>query len=107
MADQDPITLNTLHEDLQAGFAEVKGELRDLKVALVAGFHNMPSREGQEEMVRLLRENNRLQEERFAQLDGRIRDQHLEVLNALRAMAEGIATLSGDIKGRGPWRSSS
>jgi hypothetical protein len=49
-------------------------------------------------MVRLLRENNRLQEERFSQLDVRIREQHLEIQQALRAMIDGQRSLSTDIK---------
>src|SRR5438128_6851997 len=95
------ITLNTLHEDLTAGFGEMRagftdlkatlatgfGEMRagftDLKAALVAGFRGLPSRESSEEMVRLLREGNRLQETRFAQLDVRIREQHLETQQVL------------------------
>lgn len=96
------VILNTLHEDLQAGFSEVKGELRfgfaDLKAAFVTGFRNMPSRESQEEMVRLLRENNRLQEERLTQLDIRIREQHLEVQLTLRALTDAVGTLTGEVR---------
>src|SRR5947207_5472679 len=80
MAERHPqdVTLSTLHEDLTAGFAEMrtgfedlKGEMRsgfadlgsgvaDLKTTLIAGFRSLPSRESSEEMVRLLREGNRL-----------------------------------------------
>jgi hypothetical protein len=49
-------------------------------------------------MVRLLREGNRLQEERFAQLDSRIREQHVEVQHALHAMAEGIGNLAAEVR---------
>lgn len=110
--DREEITLSTLHEDLREGFA-------DLKVTLAAGFRSLPTREDSQEMVRLLREGNRLQEERLTQLDLRIREQHLELQNVLRALAEGqraliegqralhediralIARLDALIKGRG------
>ena len=74
MAEGNPdVTLETLHDDLTAGFADLKGELRtgfaDLKVTLIAGFRSLPGREASEEMIRLLREGNRIQEERFTQLD--------------------------------------
>lgn len=119
----EDVTLNTLHDDLtvgfagmRTGFAELKDEMRsgfgDLKVTLVAGFRSLPGRESSEEMVRLLREGNRLQEERCTQLDLRIREQHLEtqqVLHAIvegqrllvdgqRALVEGQQSLSADIK---------
>ena len=112
--DRDDATLYTLHEDLTAGFAEMralqvdltagfvdmrsgitdlKGEIRsgfgDLKATLIAGFRGLPSRESSEEMVRLLREGNRLNEERFTQLDLRIREQHFETQQVLRALVEG------------------
>jgi hypothetical protein len=84
--DRRDATLDTLHDDLTAGFADLKGEMRtgfadlkaemrsgftdlkgemqsgfaDLKTTLVAGFRSLPSRESSEEMVRLLREANRL-----------------------------------------------
>lgn len=69
------VTLNTLHEDLtggfvdlrervQTGFADLRGEMRagfsDLRTTLVTGFASLPTRESSEEMVRLLREANRL-----------------------------------------------
>ncbi len=89
----EDVSLKTVHEDLRSGFADVKGEVRagfaDLKVTLITGFQNLPTRESSEEMVRLLRENNRLQEERFSQLDVRIREQHLEIQQALGAMIDG------------------
>ena len=112
----DDVTLHTLHEDLtagftemRAGFADLKGEMRsgfgDLKATLIAGFRGLPTRESSEEMVRLLREGNRLNEERFTQLDLRIREQHFEtqqVLHALvdgqRLLVEGQRSLSADIK---------
>jgi hypothetical protein len=49
---------------MRTGFADLKGEMRagfgDLKATLVAGFRSLPSRESSDEMVRLLRERNRL-----------------------------------------------
>lgn len=72
MARRGPenVTLNTLHEDLKGGFADLRTEMRagfaDLKATLVTGFRSLPSRESSEEMIRLLREGNRLQEERLA-----------------------------------------
>ena len=106
------ITLNTLHEDLTAGFGEMRAGFTDLKATLVAGFRGLASRESSEEMVLLLREGNRLQETRFAQLDVRIREQHLEtqqvlhalvegqhsLLEGLRALANEVRNLSADIK---------
>ena len=136
MAEHHPqdVTLSTLHEDLTAGFAEMrtgfedlkgemrsgfadlKGEMRsgfaDVKTTLIAGFRNLSSRESSEEMVRLLREGNRVQEERFTQFDLRSREQHLEVQQTLhatvegqrllvegqRSLVEGQRSLSADIK---------
>ncbi|PYO57455.1 MAG: hypothetical protein DMD83_09115 [Candidatus Rokuibacteriota bacterium] len=99
------MTLGTLHEDLTAGFAEMRSGFADLKVTLVTGFRSLPSRESSEEMVRLLREGNRLHEERFTQLDLRIREQHLEtqqilhaVVEGQRQLIEGQRGLSADIK---------
>src|SRR6267143_520702 len=84
------VTLSTLHEDLTAGFgemragftdlkAEVRSGVTDLKTTLIAGFRGLASRESVEEIVRLLREANRLNEERFSQLDVRTREQSLGV----------------------------
>jgi len=87
------ITLNTLHEDLTAGFGEMRAGFTDLKATLVAGFRGLASRESSEEMVLLLREGNRLQETRFAQLDVRIREQHLETQQVLHALVEGQRVL--------------
>lgn len=89
---RENVTLDTLHKDLQVGFSDLKGEVRgdlaDLKATLVTGFRSLPTRESSEEMVRLLREGNRIHEERFTQLDVRIREQYLEIQQVLRAMAE-------------------
>ena len=99
----EDVTLGTVHQDLQAGFADLKGEVRsgfvdlkgemrsgfgDMKATMIAGFRGMPTREQSDEMIRLLREGNRHQDERFAQLDARIREQHLETQHVLRALAE-------------------
>jgi len=100
------VTLHTLHEDLtalhedltagfgemRAGFTDLKAEVRsgvaDLKTTLITGFRGLASRESVEEIVRLLREANRLNEERFSQLDVRCRDQQLETQQVLHALAE-------------------
>jgi hypothetical protein len=86
--ERPDVTLDTLHQDLTAGFGEMRAGFADLKTTLIAGFRSLPSRESSEEMVRLLRESHRLQAERFAQLDVRIREQHLEVQQILRTLAE-------------------
>jgi hypothetical protein len=120
MPDGTPeVTLVTVHDDLIVGFGDLKGEVRagfadlkdemrtgfadlkdemrtgfaDLKGTLVAGFRSLPSRESSEEMVRLLRESNRLNEERFTQLDVKIREQHLETQQVLHALVEGQRAL--------------
>ena len=96
----DDVTLDTLHEDLTAGFAEMrsgfadlKGEMRsgfaDVKTTLITGFRSLPTRESSEEMVRLLREGNRLNEQRFARLDLRVREQHFETQQVAHAIVEG------------------
>lgn len=72
----------------------MRGGFTDLKATLVAGFRSLPSRESSEEMVRLLRESNRLQEERFTRIDLRSREQHLETQQVLHALAEGQRALT-------------
>ena len=89
----DDVTLVTLHEDLTTGFADLKTAMTtgfaDLKTTMIAGFRSLPTRESSEEMVRLLREGNRLNEQRFTQLDLRIREQHFETQQVLHAVVEG------------------
>lgn len=46
------VSLSTIHGDLKSGFTDLKG-------TLIRGFQSLPTRESSEEMVRLLRENNR------------------------------------------------
>jgi hypothetical protein len=99
----DDITLLTLHEDLTAGFADMRSGVADmrsgfadLKTTLIVGFRSLPTRESSEEMVRLLREGNRLNEERFTQLDLRIREQHFETQQALHALVEDQRLLRED-----------
>jgi hypothetical protein len=98
-----------LRTEMRAGFADLKTEMRagftDLKTTLVVGFRSLPTRESSEEMVRLLREGNRLHEERFTQLDVRIREQHLEtqqvlhaVVDGQRVLLEGQQSLTGEIR---------
>lgn len=101
MSDPEPneVTLTTIHEDLNNGFAEVKTALADVKTTLVTGFRSIATRESTEEMVRLLREHNRLQEERLTHLDVRIREQHVDLQQAVRALIEGQQALHQDIQG--------
>jgi hypothetical protein len=98
-----------LRTEMRAGFTDLRTEMRggftDLKTTLVVGFRSLPTRESSEEMVRLLREGNRLQEERFTQLDLRIREQHLEtqqvlhaVVDGQRVLLEGQQSLTGEIR---------
>jgi hypothetical protein len=108
--EPDEVTLNTIHGDLVTGFAGVKQdlvtgfaglrqEMTGLKVTLISGFQALPTRESSEEMLRLLRESNRLQEKRLTQLDARIREQHLEVLQVLRALADGQRVMVDGLRG--------
>lgn len=82
----DDVTLHTLHEDLTAGFAEMRSGFADLKATMIAGFRGLPTRESSEEMVRLLREGNR-------QLEPSISEQHLETQPMRRALLEGSGRL--------------
>jgi hypothetical protein len=83
------VTLRTLHGDLTTGFADVKGVIADLKATMITGFAGLPTREQSEEMLRILRDGNRRNDERFTHLDVRIREQHLETQQALHALIEG------------------
>jgi hypothetical protein len=104
MTERNPndITLYTLHEDLTAGFADVKTEVHsgfaDLKTTLITGFRGLASRESSEEMVRLLREANRIDEARFTELDVRIREQHFETQQVLHALVEGQRGLTDSLR---------
>jgi hypothetical protein len=121
MVEGNPdITLETLHGDvtmgladlsgeIRAGFADIKAEMRDMKaemragfadmkVTLATGFAGLPSRESSEEMIRLLREGNRLQDTRFTQLDIRLREQHLETQQVLHALVEGQLVLTTEVR---------
>ncbi|MGH7320611.1 MAG: hypothetical protein ACRELA_13420 [Candidatus Rokuibacteriota bacterium] len=82
-ADRE-VTLHTLHEDL----GELRSDLRELKTVVASGLRAF-SPEWAGDVVRLLRETNRLNEERFAQLDVALREQALETHTILRALAEG------------------
>ena len=94
MNESNPaITLDTLHGDLTRLRGDVTAGFADLKTTLIAGFRSLPSRESSDEMVRLLREGNRLQDERFTQLDLRMREQHLESQQVLHAILEGQRVL--------------
>ena len=91
MAERNPedVTLLTLHDDLTVGLAEMRSGFTDLRATLIAGFRSLPTRESSEEMVRLLREANRVNETHLTQLDVRIREQHFETQQALHALVEG------------------
>jgi hypothetical protein len=90
MAAGDPeVTLRTLHGNLTTGFADVKGAIADLEATMITGFAGLPPREHGEEMLRILRDGNRRNDERFTHLDVRIREQHLETQQALHALIEG------------------
>ena len=86
VADDAPtaVTLDTLHRDL----SELKGDVRDVKGLLVSRLPTFPP-EWPREVVRLLREGNRLNEERFAQLDVTLREQAIETHTILRTLADG------------------
>jgi hypothetical protein len=92
MIDQNPeVTLNTLPEDLRAGFADLKVGLADVKATLITGFRSLATRESNEGMVHLPRERIRILAYRPPELDAldaRIREQALELQQVLRALAE-------------------
>jgi hypothetical protein len=71
------VTLQTLHQDLGA-----------VKVLLTTGLRAFPQ-DWSGDVLRTLRENNRLSEARFAQLDVALREQSLETHTILRAVADG------------------
>ncbi|MBI1962440.1 MAG: hypothetical protein HYS37_03610 [Candidatus Rokubacteria bacterium] len=87
------VTLHTLHQDL----GEVKGEVREVKVLVATGLRAFRP-DWPAEMLRVLRENNRLGEERFARLDTTLREQAIETHTALRAVAEGQRRASADLR---------
>ena len=85
------VTLHTLHQDLgevKSDLREVKSDLREVKVLVATGLRAFRP-DWPAEMLRVLRENNRLGEERFARLDATLREQAIETHTALRAVAEG------------------
>lgn len=122
------VTLNTLHRDLgdlkadvrdlktdmgevkadvrevKADVREVKADVREVKTdvrelkTLVAGALRGFAPDWPGEMLRLLRENNRLSEARFAQLDVTLREQALETNTVLRTFAAGQNELVGELR---------
>ncbi len=74
--------IGDLRSEMRAGFA-------DLKATMTIGFAGLPTREQSEEMLRILRDGNRRDDERFIHLDVRIREQHLETQQALHELIEG------------------
>jgi hypothetical protein len=105
MADHTPeVTLSTLHDDLTIGFAGVKAETRagfddlngemhggfaDLKTTLVTGFRALPTRESSEEMIRLLRKGNRLQEAQIRGLSGHVKSLTTRIDALIRGRGNG------------------
>jgi len=76
-ARRSGVTLQTLHQDLGA-----------VKVLLTTGLRAFP-KDWPGDVLRTLRENNRLSEARFAQLDVALREQAIETHTILRAVADG------------------
>src|SRR5713101_6360268 len=76
-AGRSGVTLRTLHQDLGA-----------VKVLLTTGLRAFPQN-WPGEVLRTLRENNRLSEARFAQPDVALREQAIETHTILRAVADG------------------
>jgi len=76
-ARRSGVTLQTLHQDLGA-----------VKVLLTTGLRAFPQ-DWPGDVLRTLRDNNRLSEARFAQLDVALREQAIETHTILRAVADG------------------
>ncbi len=76
-ARRSGVTLQTLHQDLGA-----------VRLLLTTGLRAFPQN-WPGEVLRTLRENNRLSEARFAQLDVTLREQAMETHTILRAVADG------------------
>src|SRR5215470_7488191 len=109
--DTPDVTLETLHgdlTDLKGDVSGLRGEVRagfaDLETTMITGFAGMPTRESSEEMIRLLRENNRLTGERFTHLEGQVaegftrlgvlmREQHVETQQTLGSLVHEIKRL--------------
>jgi X-X-X-Leu-X-X-Gly heptad repeat protein len=90
MSDQagPDVTLATLHEDLRDLGSGIRTDLRELTALIASGLRALPP-DFPGEAIRLLREINRLNEERFAQPDVALREQALETHTILRALADG------------------
>src|SRR5713226_9107308 len=76
-AGRSGVTLQTLHQDLGA-----------VKLLLTTGLRAFPQN-WPREVLRTLRENDRLSEAPFAQLDVTLREQAIETHTILRAVADG------------------
>jgi len=76
-ARRSGVTLQTLHQDLGT-----------VKVLLTTGLSAFP-KDWPGDVLRTLRENNRLSEARCAQLDVTLREQAIETHTILRAVADG------------------
>jgi len=87
------VTLGTLHEDLR----DLKGDVRDLTAVVASAVRAFPP-EWPGEVIRVLRETNRLSEERFTQLDIALREQALETQTSLRAVAESLRAVAENLR---------
>ena len=89
MADGDQhVTLDTLHGDIVALRGEMRAGFADLKVTMITGFAGLPTRESSEEMIRILRESNRIHESRLSQVDGRVGQVDQRVAEANERIAQ-------------------
>lgn len=98
----DEATLDTLHADLTSGFAALGNETytgsADLTGEMRTGFADLRSGIADLREELLLREGNRLHEERFTQLDLRMREQHLEIQQVLHAVVERQRALADEVR---------
>jgi ABC-type transporter Mla subunit MlaD len=83
--------------DVKADVRDVKTDVRELKLMVANGFRAFPP-DWPAEMLRLLRENNRLTDARFAQLDATLREQAVETHTVLRAFANGQGELVAELR---------
>jgi hypothetical protein len=94
--------------EMKTDMREMKTDMREVKVLVASGLRAFPA-DWPGEVVRLLRENNRLTEGRFAQLDVTLREQALETNTVMRAVVAELRALvtriDALIRGRGDGRS--
>jgi chromosome segregation ATPase len=78
--------------EIKTDMHEMKTDMREVKVLVASGVRAFPA-DWPGEVVRLLRENNRLTEGRFAQLDVTLREQALETNSVMRAVVAELRAL--------------